>query len=198
MPIKEVRHLPDRECMEYVAYYAWMAGFNILSEMFLSQLCCILLKHYEACNTIYDIIQNPVLHEVQSLCDKNPWFVSYVTKSARDLAQVEIKSVSSSNQLKMPVEDMNLQRLRILLLVAIDRAVKGANLVAYTNSYEAGMLSVNGRSLVTCGVTWTELKLNVENALINESQYMSKRRSQFLVRLKAIENTMGFSLLLFF
>ncbi len=38
----------------------------------------------------------------------------------------------------------------------------------------------------------------MESALINKSQRTSKRRSQLVVRLKAIEKTMGFSLLLFF
>ncbi len=40
--------------------------------------------------------------------------------------------------------------------------------------------------------------MNVKNALINKSQCTSKLRSQFIVRQKAIENAMGFSLLLFF
>ncbi len=107
MPIKEVRHLPDHKRVEYIAYYAQMAGFNILSKTFLAQLYCILLKYHEGCNIICDIIQNPVLHRVQSLFDKDPQFVSYITNSARDLAQAEMKNVFSSNQLKMPVKDMN-------------------------------------------------------------------------------------------
>ncbi len=38
----------------------------------------------------------------------------------------------------------------------------------------------------------------MESVLINESQCTSKRRSQLVIRLKAIENAMGFSLLTFF
>ncbi len=54
--------------------------------------------------------------------------------------------------------------------------VKRLNLVAYTNSYKVGPM--------TCSA-WTE-------------EAWVKHRSQLVVRLKAIENTMGFSLLLFF
>ncbi len=81
------------------------------------------------------------------------------------------------------------------------RIIKGSTskvvLIAMTVAL-GGMLSVNGRNLVTCGVTWTELRLNVENVLINKSQCTSKRRSQLVVRPKAIENAMRFCLLLFF
>ncbi len=99
-----------------------MAEFNTLSMTFLVQPCYIPLKHHEGCNTIYDIIQNPVLHRVRSLLDKDPRFVSYVTNSAQDLTQTGMKSMFSSNQLKMSIENMNSQRLRTCLLIAINRA----------------------------------------------------------------------------
>ena len=53
---------------------------------------------------------------------------------------------------------------------------KRVNLVAYTNSYEAGPMGCSA---------WTE-------------EAWVKRRSQLVVRLKAIENTLGLSFLLFF
>ncbi|MCJ1342379.1 hypothetical protein MMC31_000561, partial [Peltigera leucophlebia] len=121
MPIEEVRHLSGRKCIEYVAYYARMAGFNTLGEIFVAQLYCILLRHCEGYDTICDIIQTPALYGVRSLLDKDPRFVAYITNSARELVQAEMESVSSSNQLKMPVADMNSQRLRTFSLVEIDR-----------------------------------------------------------------------------
>ena len=124
MPIEEVRHLFDRERVEYVAYYVRMAGFNTLGETFVAQFCCILLRHCESCDTICDIIQTPALHGVQSLLDKDPRFVAYVTSSAWELVQAKMENMSSSNQLKMPVADMNPQRLRTFLLVEIDRVYK--------------------------------------------------------------------------
>ncbi len=79
---------------------------------------------------------------------------------------------------------------------------KSVNPVACTTALKVaigGMLSVYRRNLVTCGwVKCNQLRFKVENALINESQHTSKRRSQFVVKLKAIENAMGFFLLLFF
>ncbi len=85
MPIEEVRNLPDRDRMEYVAYYARMAGFNNLSETFLTLLRCIPLRHHEGCNTICDIIQNSELHRVQNLLIKDPRFISFITNSAQEL-----------------------------------------------------------------------------------------------------------------
>ncbi len=102
-------------------YYARIVGF---SKTFLAQLCCIPLKYREGCNIIYDIIQNSVLHGVWSLLDKDLRFVSYVTNSARDFAQAEMKSMSLSNQFKIPIEDINPHRLRTFSLIAIDRAHK--------------------------------------------------------------------------
>ena len=107
MLIEEVQHLSNRERVEYVAYYARMAGFNTLGETFVAQLCCIPLRHREGCDTICDIIQTPALYGVRLLLDKDPRFVTYVTNSARELVQAEMESVSSSNQLKLPVADMN-------------------------------------------------------------------------------------------
>ena len=124
MPIQEVRNLPDRDRVEYVAFYARMAGFNNLSETFLTLLRCIPLKHHEGCNTICDIIQNPELHRVRILLIKDSRFISYITNSARELVQAEMISVTSSNQLRLPVEEMNPQQLREFSLVAIDRAHK--------------------------------------------------------------------------
>ncbi len=124
MPIEEVRNLPDRDRVEYVAYYTWMAGFNNLSEMFLTLLRCIPLRHREGCNTICDIIQNPELHRVRNLLIKDPRFISFVTNSAQELVQAEMKSVTSSNQLRLSIEEMNPRRLREFSLVAIDRAHK--------------------------------------------------------------------------
>ncbi len=65
-----------------------------------------------------------MLYGVRSLLDKDPQFVSYITNSIQDLAQAKIKSVSSSNQLKMPVENMNPQQLKTFSLIAIDRVNK--------------------------------------------------------------------------
>ncbi len=124
MSIEEVRNLPDRDCVEYVAYYARMTRFNNLSETFLTLFYCILLRYREDYNTICDIIQNPELHRVRNLLIKNPQFISYITNNTRELIQAEMKSVTSSNQLRLPVEKMNPRRLREFLLVAIDRAYK--------------------------------------------------------------------------
>ncbi len=124
MPIEEVRNLPDRDHVEYVVYYARMAGFNNLSETFLTLLRCIPLRHREGCNTICDIIQNPELHGVRNLLIKDPQFISYITNSTRELVQVEMKSMTSSNQLRLPIEEMNPWQLREFSLVAIDRAHK--------------------------------------------------------------------------
>ena len=96
MPIEEVRHLSDREHVKYIAYYARMAGFNTLGKTFVAQLCCISLRYCEGCDTICDIIQTPALHGVQSLLDKDPRFVAYITNSARELVQAKMESVSSS------------------------------------------------------------------------------------------------------
>lgn len=79
--IEEVRHFSKCKCMEYVVYYAQMAGFNILSKTFLAQFCCIALHHHKGCNTIYYIIQNPVLHRVRVLLNKDPRIVFYFINS---------------------------------------------------------------------------------------------------------------------
>ncbi len=101
-----------------------MAGFNNLSETFLTLLRCIPLRHREGCNTICNIIQNPELHGVRNLLIKDPQFISFITNSAQELVQAEIKSAILSNQLRLPVEEMNPRRLREFLLVAIDRVHK--------------------------------------------------------------------------
>ncbi len=124
MSIEEVQNLPDRDRVEYVAYYAWMARFNNLSKTFLTLLRCIPLRHHKGYNTICDIIQNLELHGVRNLFIKDLRFISFITNSARELIQAEIKSVTSSNQLRLPVEEMNPWRLREFSLVAIDRAHK--------------------------------------------------------------------------
>ena len=100
-----------------------MAGFNNLSKTFLTLLCCIPLRHYEGCNTICDIIQNPELHGVRTLLIKDSQFISYVTNSVQELVQAKMISVTSSNQLKLLVEEMNPWRLREFSLVAINRAL---------------------------------------------------------------------------
>ena len=51
MPIQEVRNLPDRDYVEYIVFYARMAGFNNLSKTFLILLRCIPLRHRKGCNT---------------------------------------------------------------------------------------------------------------------------------------------------
>ena len=124
MPIHEVQNLPDCDRMEYVIFYAWIAEFNNLSKTFLTLLHCISLRHHKGCNTIYDIIQNPELHKVWTLFIKNPRFISYVTNSAQELVQAEMISVTSSNQLRLPIEEINLRRLREFSFVVIDRAHK--------------------------------------------------------------------------
>lgn len=105
-------------------YYAQMAGFNTIGKTFLIQLCSILLKHCESYTTVCDIIQNLVLHGVRSLLSKDPQFISYIANYARDLVKAKIKDLSSSNQFKMSVKDINPQQLKAFLLVTIDRAYK--------------------------------------------------------------------------
>ena len=101
-----------------------MAEFNNLSETFLTVLRYISLKHHEGCNIICDIIKNPKLYRVRTLFIKNPRFISYVTNSAQDLVEAGIISITSNNQLRLPIEEMNPWRLREFLLIAIDRAYK--------------------------------------------------------------------------
>lgn len=48
-----------------------------------------------------------MLHGIRSLFDNDSRFVSYVTNSTRKLVQAEMKNMSSINQLKMLIEDMN-------------------------------------------------------------------------------------------
>ena len=55
---------------------------------------------------------------------QNPQFISYITNSAQELVQAEMISVTSNNQLRLPIEEMNPWRLREFLLIAIDRAHK--------------------------------------------------------------------------
>lgn len=110
--------------MEYIAYYVRIARFNNLSKTFLTLLRCLPLRHCKGCNTICDIIQNPELHGVRNLFIKDPRFISYITNSARELVQAKMKSVTSSNQLKLPVEEINPRRLREFSLVTIDRVHK--------------------------------------------------------------------------
>ena len=109
-----------------------MAEFNNLSEMFLTLLHCILLRHHEGYNIICDIIQNPELHRVRTLFIKNPRFISYIIYSAQELVQAEMISITSSNQLGLPIEEMNPWQLKEFSLVAIDRAHKLE--VPYTHS----------------------------------------------------------------
>ena len=101
-----------------------MTEFNNLSKTFLTVLRCISLRYHEGCNTICDIIQNPKLHRVRTLFIKNPRFISYITNSAQELVQAEMISITSNNQLRLPIEEMNPWRLREFLLIAIDRAHK--------------------------------------------------------------------------
>ncbi len=124
MPRKEVQNLLDRDYMEYVAYYAWMAGFNNLSKTFWTLLHYILLKHCGGCNTICNIIQNLKLHKIWNFLIKDTRFISHITNSAWNLVQAEMKSVTSSNQLRLPIEKMNPWWLREFSFVAIDRAHK--------------------------------------------------------------------------
>lgn len=65
-----------------------------------------------------------MLNRVWFLLDKDPQFIFYVTNSAWELVQAEMKSMSLSNQLKIPVEDINLHWLTTFLLVQIDRVYK--------------------------------------------------------------------------
>ena len=107
MPIQEIRNLPDCDRVEYVTFYVQIAEFNNLNKTFLTLLYCIPFRHHEGCNTICDIIQNPELHRVRTLFIKNPQFISYITNSAQELDQAEMISVTSSNQLRLPIEEMN-------------------------------------------------------------------------------------------
>ncbi len=101
-----------------------MAGFNNLSEKFLTLLCYIPLRHRESCNTICDIIQNPELHRDRNLLIKDLRFISYITNSAQELVQANMKSVTSSNQLRLSIKEMNHWQLKEFSLVAIDKAHK--------------------------------------------------------------------------
>lgn len=101
-----------------------MARFNNFSKTFLILLYCIPLKDCEGYNTIYDIIQNLELHEVRTLLIKDSQFVSYITNSVWKLGQAKIKSVTSSNQFKLPVKEINPWQLREFLLIVIDRVYK--------------------------------------------------------------------------
>ena len=124
MPIQKVQNLPDHDRVEYIAFYTCMAGFKNLSKTFFTLLRCIPLKHRESCNTICDIIQNPELHRVLTLFIKDFRFISYIINSIQELVQVKMINVTSSNQFRLPVEEMNLWRLREFLLIAIDRPYK--------------------------------------------------------------------------
>lgn len=85
-----------------------MVEFNTFNKTFMVQFYCIMLKHCESYNIIYDIIQNPVLHIIWfELFDKDPWFIAYITNRTQKLVQAKIQMVSSSNQLKIFVVDMN-------------------------------------------------------------------------------------------
>lgn len=64
---------------------------------------------------------------------KNPQFISYITNSVQELVQAKIKSVTLSNQLKLPVKEMNPWQLRKFSLIAIDRAHKKE--VSFTFSF---------------------------------------------------------------
>lgn len=110
--------------MKFVVYYAQMARFNIFNNTFLAKFCCILFKYCKSCNIICDIIQSLILYEVRSFLDKNSRFISYIINSAQELIQAKMKSVFSSNQFKLLIEDMDSRRFGIFLLVTINRVYK--------------------------------------------------------------------------
>lgn len=88
--------LLDRNCIKYVLYHTYIIRFDLLSDVFLTQLGYICSRHQEDCSTICQLLENPVFYLVYLMLLKNQRFENYIVKYSRKKVIKEIDMLISS------------------------------------------------------------------------------------------------------
>ncbi len=66
--------------MKYVLYYAYCTIFELLGNVFLTQLKSIRNRHQEGYTTLCQLLENPMLYLLHLMLYKDRQFVIYMEK----------------------------------------------------------------------------------------------------------------------
>lgn len=80
MSLKDVRMLWDRDCIKYILYHIYIAGFQLLGDIFLTQLRCESSRYQKGCIIIYQLLENPVFCLIYLILLQNQGFENYIAK----------------------------------------------------------------------------------------------------------------------
>ncbi len=121
MPVDEVRQLRNKDRVKHVLYYACYSGFELLGDLFLTQLKSIRNRHQEGCTTLCQLLENPVLRPLHLMLYKDRRFVIYMEKYGRAKIKEEMNKSISSPRLKKQVADVPPESFESFLYVEVDR-----------------------------------------------------------------------------
>ena len=107
---------------------------------------------------------------------KDPQFISYITYSARELVQAEIKNVTSNNQLRLSVEEMNPWRLRKFSLIAIDRVHKQE--APFTRFFLQACINSHDHIINDLNLDLTDDNLFFYNNMVNPPEFKEQNASK--------------------
>lgn len=86
----------DRDCVEYILYHPYIAGFSLVSDVFLIQLGYICSRYQKDYLTICLLLDNPVLCPIYLILYKDQQFKNYIVKYSRQLIMKEMNKLISS------------------------------------------------------------------------------------------------------
>lgn len=89
--------LLDRDCVEYVLYYAHITRFGLLSNIFLIQLGYIYSEYQKSCIIICQLLKNQVLCLIHLMLFKDQQFKNYMVKFSREKVNKEMNKLISSS-----------------------------------------------------------------------------------------------------
>ena len=115
MPVDKIRQFLNRDYVEHVLYYAYCIGFELLGDLFLTQLKCICNKYQEGYTTLYQLFENLVLCLLHIMLYKNRQFILYMEKYGHAKIKKEMNKLTSSSPLKKQAADIFPENLKSFL-----------------------------------------------------------------------------------
>ena len=107
--------------MKHVIYHTRCIGFELLDDLFLTQLKSIRNRHQEGCITLCQLLENPVLRPLYLMLHKDRRFVIYMEKYGWAKIKKEMDKLISSPRLKKQAADISLESFESFLYVEVDK-----------------------------------------------------------------------------
>ncbi len=121
MLVDEVQQLPDKNRVKHVLYYTRCARFELLDDIFLTQLKSIRNRHQESYTSLCQLLKNPVLRPLHLILYKDRQFVTYIEKYSWAKNKKKINKLISSPCLRKQAAHIFSKSFKSFLYVEVDK-----------------------------------------------------------------------------